>query len=75
MLSQWQKSRVCAKDLASDAPHNGERKFSDWIAEHGPSFGKRYQNDLKEVQTIEFLNIREFVHKITNIYFNQWIMG
>ena len=34
--------------MASDAPHNGERKFSEWIAEHGSSFGKRYQNDLKE---------------------------
>ena len=34
--------------MASNAPHNGERKFSDWIAEHGSSFGKRYQNDLKE---------------------------
>jgi NADH dehydrogenase len=34
--------------MASDAPALGERRFSEWIAEHGASFGKRYQNDLKE---------------------------
>ena len=34
--------------MASDAPPNGTRLFSTWIAEHGGSFGKRYQNDLKE---------------------------
>jgi hypothetical protein len=34
--------------MASDAPPNGTRLFSTWIAEHGSSFGKRYQNDLKE---------------------------
>lgn len=34
--------------MASNAPPNGTRLFSTWIAEHGPSFGKRYQNDLKE---------------------------
>ena len=34
--------------MATDAPPNGTRLFSTWIAEHGASFGKRYQNDLKE---------------------------
>ena len=34
--------------MASDAPSIGTRKFSEWIAEHGASFGIRYQNDLKE---------------------------
>ena len=34
--------------MASDAPPTGTRKFSEWIAEHGASFGDRYQNDLKE---------------------------
>ena len=34
--------------MASDAPPTGTRKFSEWIAEHGASFGERYQNDLKE---------------------------
>ena len=34
--------------MASDAPPNGKRLFSTWIAKHGASFGKRYQNDLKE---------------------------
>jgi hypothetical protein len=34
--------------MASDAPALGQRKFSEWIAEHGHAFGNRYQNDLKE---------------------------
>ena len=34
--------------MASDSPALGERRFSEWIAEHGASFGERYQNDLKE---------------------------
>lgn len=34
--------------MASNAPSNGDKKFSEWITEHGSSFGKRYQNDLKE---------------------------
>ena len=34
--------------MASSAPPNGTRRFSEWIAEHGASFGNRYQNDLKE---------------------------
>ena len=34
--------------MASDAPPNGTRLFSTWIAKHGASFGMRYQNDLKE---------------------------
>ena len=34
--------------MATDAPPNGTRLFSTWIAEHGASLGKRYQNDLKE---------------------------
>ena len=34
--------------MASSAPPVGTRLFSEWIAEHGASFGERYQNDLKE---------------------------
>ena len=34
--------------MASDAPPNGTRLFSTWIAKHGASFGMCYQNDLKE---------------------------
>ena len=34
--------------MASDKEPLGEYKFSEWIAEHGKEFGKRYQNDLKE---------------------------
>ncbi|MDP6199617.1 MAG: NAD(P)H-binding protein [Candidatus Poseidonia sp.] len=34
--------------MASSSPPVGTRLFSEWIAEHGPSFGERYQNDLKE---------------------------
>jgi hypothetical protein len=34
--------------MASDAAPVGTRRFSTWIAEHGASFGERYQNDLKE---------------------------
>ena len=34
--------------MASTAPPVGTRLFSQWIAEHGAAFGKRYQNDLKE---------------------------
>lgn len=34
--------------MASDEEPLGELKFSEWIAEHGNEFGKRYQNDLKE---------------------------
>ena len=34
--------------MASDEDPLGQLKFSEWIAEHGKDFGKRYQNDLKE---------------------------
>lgn len=34
--------------MASSSPPVGTRLFSEWIAEHGASFGERYQNDLKE---------------------------
>ena len=34
--------------MASDGAPVGTRRFSTWIAEHGASFGERYQNDLKE---------------------------
>ncbi len=34
--------------MASDEEPLGELRFSEWIAEHGNEFGKRYQNDLKE---------------------------
>ena len=34
--------------MASDENPLGQLKFSEWIAEHGKDFGKRYQNDLKE---------------------------
>ena len=34
--------------MASDEDPLGQLKFSEWIAEHGKNFGKRYQNDLKE---------------------------
>ena len=40
MLSQWQIKVYVKALMASNAPHNGERKFSDWIAEHGSSFVK-----------------------------------
>ena len=34
--------------MSSDETPLGHYKFSEWIAEHGHTFGKRYQNDLKE---------------------------
>ena len=34
--------------MASEQEPLGELKFSEWIAENGNKFGKKYQNDLKE---------------------------
>lgn len=34
--------------MASDAPVLGRRRFTEWVAEVGPTLGRRYQNDLHE---------------------------
>ena len=34
--------------MSSDETPLGQYKFSEWINEHGHTFGNRYQNDLKE---------------------------
>jgi NADH dehydrogenase len=39
--------QAMANGLAdSDDPATGKIVFTDWIAEHGPTLGRRYANDL-----------------------------